>query len=96
MLKGGLPDFVIDDDRRWTYVLLHGDDHESGWDTTWISDGQARLLSRLLREHYPDSLGLDLLRLLERRLNAPRAPKGRHIRARGNAPGRGRTGEVEP
>ena len=33
LLRAGMPDFVLDDERRWHYVLLHGaDEFESGWE----------------------------------------------------------------
>jgi hypothetical protein len=70
LLAAGMPDFLIDDEQRWTYVLLHGDDElASGWDPTWITKQQASDLLRLLRSHYEDNVGLNLFVALERRLN---------------------------
>ncbi|OAI56036.1 hypothetical protein AYO49_04905 [Verrucomicrobiaceae bacterium SCGC AG-212-N21] len=70
LLAAGLPDFVIDDERRWTYVLLHGDDElESGWSPAWIAPEQAAALLRLLQSHYEESVGLELFRALEKRID---------------------------
>ena len=71
LLRNGMPDFVLDNDRRWNYVLLHGaDDFESGWNPSWIAPEQAAEMLKLLRLRYPNSVGLDLLRELEKRANA--------------------------
>jgi len=69
LLATGLPDFVVDDERRWTYVLLHGDDLESGWSPGWISKEQATELLRLLRSHYEPSGALWLFDSLEKRID---------------------------
>jgi hypothetical protein len=67
----GMPDFVLDDERRWHYVLLHGaDEFESGWKPSWITPEQAARMLELLRSHYLNSVGLELLRELETRANA--------------------------
>jgi hypothetical protein len=66
----GLPDFVVDDERRWIYVLLHGDDLESGWSPEWITKEQAAALLSLLQLHYENRIGLDLFATLEKRLDA--------------------------
>ena len=35
LLAAGSSGFIVDDERRWTYVSLHGDDElESGWGPT--------------------------------------------------------------
>ncbi len=63
-----MPDFLIDDERRWNYVLLHGDDaFESGWSTSWITKEQAADMLRLLRSHYKSTVGLELFRELEKK-----------------------------
>ena len=64
----GVPDAVADSDRRWVYVLLHGDDYfGTGWDTSWISPGQAaRLLDGLLSDS-PGESGYGLVRCLRHR-----------------------------
>ena len=62
---------MLDDERRWDYVLLHGvDEFESGWDPSWISPEQAAGMFRLLRSHYANPIGLELFTALERRVNA--------------------------
>lgn len=69
LMAAGLPDLVIDDDRKWNYVLLHGDDElESGWNLSWIDNPQAEKLLSLLRTQFGASIGYDLIALLERRL----------------------------
>jgi hypothetical protein len=38
LIKAGIPQWVVDDERRWTYVLLHGYDAlGSGWDCTSLT-----------------------------------------------------------
>ena len=68
LLAAGLPDFVVDNERRWTYVLLHGDDLESGWSPEWITREQAADLLRLLQSHYEKRVGCDLFVMLEKRM----------------------------
>ena len=70
LLAAGLPDLVIDDERRWNYMLLHGYDHESGWSPEWISEPQAAALLRLLQSHYKNRVGMDLFTALEERMDA--------------------------
>jgi len=69
LLAAGLPDFVVDDERRWNYVLLHGDDLESGWSPSWITKEQAGDLLRLIGSHYENRSGLDLFPTLEKRID---------------------------
>ena len=71
LLRQGMPDFVLDDERRWNYVLLHGaDEFERGWDPSWITPEQAAGMLELLRSRYENPIGLELLRELEKRANA--------------------------
>ena len=70
LLAAGLPDFVIDDERRWSYVLLHGDDElESGWSPAWLTKEQAVDLLRLLHSHFESRIGVDLFATLEKRID---------------------------
>ena len=70
LLAAGMPDFLIDDERRWTYVLLHGDDElESGWSLSRITPEQAADMLRLLQSHYESRVGLELFRALEKRID---------------------------
>lgn len=65
----GLPDSVVDDERRWNYVLLHGDDEfHSGWSPTRITKEQAGRLLLLLQSQFQTHVGLDLFDALERRV----------------------------
>ena len=61
LVAAGVPDFIVDDENRWNYLLLHGDDPESGWRPEWITTAQAVALLRLLDAHYENRGGLDLL-----------------------------------
>jgi hypothetical protein len=70
LLAAGLPDFVVDDDSRWNYVLLHGYDHQSGWSPAWITPEQARELLRLIGLHCEASSSLWLFQALEQRAGA--------------------------
>jgi hypothetical protein len=69
LLATGLPDLVVSDERRWTYVLLHGDDLESGWSPAWITKDQAADLLRLLESHYEQSSALWLFESLKKRID---------------------------
>ena len=69
LLAAGLPDFLIDDERRWTYVLLHGNDLESGWSPSWITKEQATDLLHLLCSHYEKWVGFNLFVTLEKRID---------------------------
>ena len=70
LLATGVPDFLIDDERRWTYLLLHGDDElESGWSLSRITKPQAVDLLQLLQSHYENRVGLDLFAELEKKID---------------------------
>ncbi len=67
----GIPTEVADSDRRWSYILLHGDDYPGiGWDVSWITPRQATELLNVLAENFPSEIGLDLVRLLRQRAHA--------------------------
>ena len=71
LLQNGLPASVVDDERQWTYVLLHGaDEFGSGWNSTWITKEQAGRLLTLVCTQYTNAAGLDLIRELQKRANA--------------------------
>ena len=68
LLQSGLPLLVIEDCRRWNYVLLHG--YDAGitrWDASWITKEQAERLLMLIRSEYPNPAGLSLIVDLEKR-----------------------------
>ena len=71
LLECGVPSDVAGDDRRWSYVLLHGNDHETGWAESWLTDQQAEWLLELLNPHLPDPTGIDLVMTLQRRCAKP-------------------------
>ena len=69
MIRCGIPEEVADSDRRWCYVLLHGDDElETGWNPNWVSREQAMDLLDFLDRELPDVPGYDLVDALRRRL----------------------------
>ena len=70
LVECGIPTAVVDSDRRWAYVLLHGsDEFGTGWTPSWLSVEQAARLLRLLEAHIADDAGLDLVAALRRRLS---------------------------
>jgi hypothetical protein len=71
LLQSGLPLAVIEDGRRWNYLLLHGyDPGSTRWDASWITKEQAEHLLMLIRLQYPNPAGLDLILELEKRINS--------------------------
>ena len=69
LLAAGLPDFIIDDERRWSHLLLHGYDLESSWSPAEITKTQAVDLLGLLESHYKRSSGLWLFDSLDKRID---------------------------
>jgi hypothetical protein len=64
----GVPGEVAGSDRRWVYVLLHGDDYPgTGWDVSWVSPRQAAELLAVLERDLPSAVGYDLVPLLRQR-----------------------------
>ena len=70
----GIPPDVAGDDRRWKYVLLHGDDVRTGWLESWLSDQQAAELLALLEPYFPSARGTWLVEALQRRRDGRAAP----------------------
>jgi hypothetical protein len=71
LLQNGMPDFLIDDDSRWNYVLLHAaDDFQSRWNPSRLNKEQATKLLALLRQQYTNPSGLELLRELQKSINS--------------------------
>jgi len=68
LLAEGVPDYLVDDERRWNYVLLHGYDHETGWDLDSISKPQAAALLNLISLHFNEQSGLSLFGELARHI----------------------------
>jgi hypothetical protein len=67
----GVPAEVADSDRRWLYVLLHGDDYlGTGWDVSWTSPDQAAELLAALERQLPSLIGYDLIQLLRQHARA--------------------------
>ena len=68
LIAAGLPDAVVDNERRWNYVLLHGaDEFGSGWSPRWITPQQAADMLALLESHYHSEGALELFRELRNR-----------------------------
>jgi hypothetical protein len=67
-MQCGIPPEIASSDRRWNYVLLHGDDElESGWNTSWISPSMAARLLDCLLADLTSEVGYDLVSCLRRR-----------------------------
>ena len=67
----GVPAEVTASDRRWVYVLLHGDDYPgTGWDVSWLLPKQAAELLAVLDRDRASWIGYDLVRLLRQRAEA--------------------------
>jgi hypothetical protein len=64
----GIPAEIMASDDRWRYTLDHGDDLDSGWDESWLTDEQARKVVAILGPLFPGTSGVDLVVRLERRL----------------------------
>jgi len=71
LIEYGIPPDVAGDDRRWSYVLLHGDDPATGWAGPWLSDQQAKCLLALLEPHFANPIGVTLVEALQRRCAKP-------------------------
>jgi hypothetical protein len=68
LLECGVPQSVVNSDRRWVYVLLHGsDEFDTGWDPTWMSPQHASRLLQVLRAATPNTVGYDLIQGLQAR-----------------------------
>jgi hypothetical protein len=65
----GVPAEIAASDKRWRYVLYHGDDPQSGWDETWLSNDQARNLLAFLGPLLPNPVGADLVERIQRRID---------------------------
>ena len=70
LLAAGLPEEVVDNERSWNYMLLHGEDlYQSGWEPSWITTHQAKKLLRLLRSQtFWTATGHEIFRELERKI----------------------------
>ena len=68
LLACGIPLSIIDSDKALVYLLLHGDELSTGWNTNFINDKQAFDLLTFLKTELPNSLGYDIVNVLEKRL----------------------------
>lgn len=75
LVKAGIPQEIVEDDRRFWIVVQEGEDlGHTGWDTTWIGDEEAAELLSLLDEFLGKTAGWDLLFVLRKRLGAEEPP----------------------
>jgi hypothetical protein len=80
LIESGIPQEIVESQKKWNYVLLHGDDElGGGWNTEWISDNQAKALLDLLCQFYKNQIGLDLINILERRVNNAKNGKAEDV-----------------
>ena len=71
LIQAGLPPIVVDDERRWAYVLLHGNDAlDTGWSSADLTLEQCRRLLGVLEEQYPNPIGLWLIEDMQRRIQS--------------------------
>jgi hypothetical protein len=68
LIETRMPARLVDDDRSWIYVLLHGD-VGSGWSPRSITRQQAWDMLALLESHFENEAGLGLFTLLRRRID---------------------------
>ena len=69
LIRCGIPEVIANSDRRWRYVLLHGDDElGTGWNPAWIDREQAQALLDLLNPEIDGDAGYDLLERLRERV----------------------------
>ena len=60
----GIPAQIAHSDDLWRYTLNHGDDLETGWSASWLTNDQARELLAFLQPFFPDA---ELVLCLQRR-----------------------------
>lgn len=75
LLDCGFPITLVDSDHLFHYALLHGDEPQTGWDVSQLSDQEAVRLFALLREILPNRAGYCLVDDLERRLRKDDDPR---------------------
>jgi hypothetical protein len=67
LTRCGIPSEITSADRRWTYVLEHAHDPQTGWDVSWLSPQQGEDLLALLEPLLPNATGVLLVEELQRR-----------------------------
>jgi len=71
---------VVCDDRRLTYVLLHGsDDFGTGWTPDWLSRQAAAEFLTFLESEFSDTSGCEIFGHLRRRKGIP-SRTGKRVR----------------
>lgn len=67
LLEIGIPDSIVDNEKRWNYLLLHGDDEfGNGWKADSLGPDVASRLINALNEIYTNQIGLDLFDVLKK------------------------------
>lgn len=73
LTAAGIPFPLIENERTWNYIVLHGDDLQSGWSASMLSKTQAsRVLGLISRSPFKDEAS-ELLRVLNARIREGRA-----------------------
>ena len=74
----GVPAFILESERRWSYFLEHSDDLESSWSIEQLNLSQAlRLLSFLEDDHFSNAYDVESCRrCLERWTSTLRGDEG--------------------
>ncbi len=65
----GVPERIVSSERLFNYVLLHGEEADTGWTAESIEAVDATKLIQLLSKLYKNETGLDLFRILRKRAN---------------------------
>ncbi len=66
LIAAGMADGIVDNDRKWNYVLCHGDDElDSGWNLSWINKLQAKALLKILKSRFGNNNYYGLIIMLE-------------------------------
>lgn len=68
LTASGIPFPLIENERTWNYIVLHGDDLQTGWNASALSQAQAsRVLSLISRSPFKDDAS-ELIRVLNMRI----------------------------
>lgn len=77
LTAAGLPPTVIENERWWNYLILHGDDPcQSGWDPSFVTPLQAAKIHQLIaRSPFREDAG-EFLRVLANRAQSANEVEG--------------------
>ena len=68
LLEAGIPDVIAEDQRAWSYTLLHAEYFPMGWSLSWISEDEMKRLHALLTSTPPPHGEIWLLQKLNQKL----------------------------